>query len=79
MRPAEQMRSINLQWIQQARSLGVGARDVDAFMASIGEARLIAERFDQVMESERQADRGELRSIREVRDGVRNRVHQAGG
>jgi hypothetical protein len=68
-----------LHWIEQARSVGVEARELDTFMASVGEARLIAERFEQVMESERQADRGDLRNIREVRDALRHRVHPTGG
>ena len=68
-----------LQWIEQARSSRVEPRQVNAFMASVGEARLIAERFDEVMLAERQADRGEVRTIQEVRNGVRRRTHPAGG
>jgi hypothetical protein len=68
-----------LQWIEQARSSGVEPRRVDAFMSSVGEARLISERFDEVMLAERQADRGEVRTIQEVRNGVRRRTHPAGG
>ena len=67
-----------LQLIGRARSAGVEPRHLGRFMETVGEADLIAHRFEAVAEAEGQADRGQTRPLGEVRDELRRRVHAAG-
>jgi hypothetical protein len=68
-----------LRLIGRARRLAVAPQRVDALMAALGEADLIANRYDHVVASERQAAEGRTRPMEDVRDELRRRVHAQGG
>lgn len=68
-----------LRLVGWARRTGAEPRRVDAFMSALGEANLIANRYDRAIESERQADGGQTRAMEELRDELRRRVHARGG
>jgi hypothetical protein len=48
-------------------------------MATVGEANLIANRYEQVVKAEREAELGQTRTLWEVRDELRNRARPHGG
>jgi hypothetical protein len=68
-----------LRLLGHARRVGVTPRRADAFMAAFGEADLIANRSQRLVESERQADHGQTRALEDVRDELRRRAHARGG
>lgn len=68
-----------LRLIQQARPIGAEPKRLDQFMATVGEANLIAHRYDQVVNSQQEADEGRTRTMKEVQDELRRRVHPGGG
>jgi hypothetical protein len=68
-----------LRLVAWARRSGAEPQRVDAFMSALGEADLIANRYDRVVESERQADDARTRALEDVRDELRRRVHTRGG
>jgi hypothetical protein len=68
-----------LKLIERARQLGVEPKKLDQFMATVGEANLIANRYEQVVKAEREAELGQTRTLREVRDELRNRARPHGG
>ncbi len=68
-----------LRLIQRARQMGVEPKKLNQFMATVGEANLIANRYEKVIKAEREAEMGQTRTLEEVRDGLRNRIRPDGG
>jgi hypothetical protein len=68
-----------LRLVGWARRSGAEPRRVDSLMSALGEANLIANRYDRVIESDRQADAGRTRTLEDVRDELRRRIHAGGG
>lgn len=68
-----------LRLVGWARRSGADLRRLDSFMSALGEAELIANRYDRVIESDRQVDAGRLRTLEDVRDELRRRIHVKGG
>jgi hypothetical protein len=68
-----------LKLIQRARHIGVEPKKLAQFMATVGEANLIANRYERIIKAEREADLGQTRTLEEVRDELRNRIRPSGG
>lgn len=68
-----------LKLIQRAGQMGVEPKKLAQFMATVGEADLIANRYEKIMKAEREVDLGQTRTLEEVRDGLRNRIRPSGG
>lgn len=67
-----------LRLIEHARRAGVAPRRLERFMGTVGEADLIANRYERLTSSEGQADSNSTRGMAEIRDGLRRRVHGQG-
>ena len=68
-----------LKLIQRGRQIGIEPKKLGPFMATVGEANLIANRYERIIKAEREADLGQTRTLEEVRDGLRNRIRPDGG
>jgi hypothetical protein len=67
-----------LRLVGWARRSGAEPRRLDSFMSALGEANLIANRYARVIESDHQADAGRTRTLEDVRDELRRRIHPGG-